>query len=901
MIKRSEQRREDARAAVSHQQMKSEIHRYPVDRYLVESSKKIEMVNITNDEIWNPEPAIRPEDEVILRKLHEMLQSTADDLKLISGELMKCREPRIQFKTSPTPLDEEFNEKVHIEEIVNAKFHGYKIFDKSPHKKSQNVDSKNSNSVPSRLVNKAVSAAVQVNQISASKKSASKKNLTISRTKIVQINEEPQYLIAKDVKPIHPKISTTNGPFVAYNEFKYKYEEPKLKQSNRKSLQIQEMPSINIRSELKEQKVLQLDILPEQQKNIENLKMHSNVGVIAMQYEPPSIEKTPVTHYPQVHDARPVTNKTKVRKVSKMLTCESSESTNHISSDNQDRINQNVTKSNIRSSLKSSTRDHNKDSRESKFNKNEKDKRQIRNIDEWKRQLDTIYGHPSTSRKYKIRSNSSSKESPTKHNSSPSQKNIKTQNILNNAEYIPYAKLTLGGVRVSDIEREISDVPDKNNFPLNPILDKILASRENSFHEDSSKINKEEVNKNILTTSDENLLEEVLDIERNIAETLSKNHKVKKKTSPESCSNVLIDNSESDKESYADDFEEEKSENTQSEAAENVQDNSDKINPNIHNETYTKSSNLSFKNSVDIFEFIHSIDTQDNATQSNTTHKISLKATQTSPRTNIQPIRNDLWPSVDQKDEVDQLLKEDFIRKLIVDECANILQKNVTQPSTSKDGQDNDKAEKNFTASQKNTQTSPAHVRSVMTSPTKTKTRTTSPFALSLTVDHQTSPIACVNNEELHIELDKVDDLAVSINLSSPRFSLRLPQSSREVMSNLDGTLTKRNPKLNKSEKIKTFRKFSSSSTDDNYSSSDISSLGEINNKFKRKLRKTKIPTVSDSSESSIASKYSSDLSSLILPLKSEGEISLGQTDKFKSRNNRSDGEVSLGQKIRYA
>ncbi|CAK1582451.1 unnamed protein product [Parnassius mnemosyne] len=879
--------------------MRSEVHRYPVDRYLVESSKKIEMVNIIDDEIWNPEPAIRPEDEVMLRKLHEMLQSTADDLKLISGELMKCREPRIQFKTSPTPLDEEFNEKVYIEEIVNAKFHGYKIFDKSPCKKAQNdMNNKNSNSVSSRPAKKALNAAVQVNQISASKKPATKKNLAISRTKIVEIDEQPQYFNAKGVKPFNPRISTNNGPFVAYNEFTYKYEEQKIKQSNPKSLQIQEMPSINIRSELKEQKVLQLDILPEEQKNIESLTMHSNVGVIAVQHESSSIEKAPVTHYPQVHYAKPVSSKSKVRKVSKMLTCESSESTNHVSSDTQDRTtNQNLIKSNIRSSLKSSTRGHNKNSNESKFNKNEKGKLQHRNIDEWKRQLDTIYGHPSTSRKNKMRSKSSSKESPTKPNTSPSQKNIKTQNLLNNAEYIPYAKLTLGGVRVSDIEREISDIPDKNNISLNPILDKILASRENSFHEDNPKPNEEEVNKNILTTSDENLLEEVLDIEKNIAETLSKNHKVKQKKSPESSLNILTNNSGSDKESYDDDFEDEKSENTQSEGAENVQDNiSDKTNPNIHNATYTKSSNLSFKNSVDIFEFIHSIDTQDNATQSNTTHKISLKATQTSPRTNIQPIRNDLWPSVHPRDEVDQLLKEDFIRKLIVDECANILQKNVAQPSTSKDERENDKAKKNFTASQKNTQTSPAHVRSVMTSPTKTKTRTTSPFALSLTVDHQTSPIACISNEELHIELGKVDDLAVSINLSSPRFSLRLPQSSREVISNLDGTSSKRNHKLNKSETKTFFGKFtSSSSTDADYSSSDISSLGEIKNKFKRKLRKTKIPTISESSESSIASKYSSDISSVILPLKSEGEISLGQTDKVKSR---SDGEVSLGQEI---
>lgn len=818
------------------------------------------MVNITDEELWTTEPAIRPEDEAVLRKLHEMLQSTADDLKLISGELTKHREPRAHIK--PTPLDEEFNEKVHIEEIVNAKFYGSKILDK-PATCNRIIDNSKTNAKPPVTPkSKTVNASVQV-RMPTVKKASNKGNLTMSRTRIVQIDEQRQ-------------ADTNTKALMTYKEYSYKHEEPLTKISQPKPLHLQAMPSINIRSELKEQKVLQLDIVPELKTDVEHLPIQSNVSVIAMQHEPIGKTKATKTQYPEVR-YMPNAQKSAVRKVSTMLTCDSSESSDNVASKVKSTA-RNLTKPKVKSIPKSAAT----------LCKESNDKRKLEkpfksNIDEWRKKINTIYGRPSTSRKANSCTHSTS-EKLTKSDSVPSK--CKTQTLLNNAEYIPYTKLTLGGVNVSDIEKEISDLPDKN-VPLNPILDKILISRENSFQ--GSADNKDNNgNKNILTTSDENLLEEVLDIERSITTTLNKNLKGQDRT----ISDISSDSKQSDK-SYADDFDEEGSDNnktseeTKSNRNNTKDENVNKAVPtNIKDTTYTKSPNLSFKNTVDVFEFIHSVDTQESATQSNGSRKISLKSTQTSPR-NVQPICNDLWPDPPNQtpvtnltNDVAKILNEDFIKKLIVDECTDILQKNLTKATTSEGNE-----KRNFSASQKITQTSPAHAKSVMTSPTRTKTRMTSPLELRLTVDHQTSPIEFPTNEEdFHIELDKVEDLAISINLSSPRFSLRLPRDSREVLSKLEGSR-----RVEKSVPVNHFISSSSAEADD---SSDLSSLGEVISKLRRRHRK-KPPSISESTASS-TTKYSSDVSSVVLPLRSEGEISLGQVVR-KTKSSRSEGEMSLG------
>ncbi|XP_013172860.1 PREDICTED: uncharacterized protein LOC106121670 isoform X2 [Papilio xuthus] len=879
------QRRADAGAAVSHEQMRSGPTVYPVDRYMVKSGNKMEMVNVTDDEIWIPTSAIKPEDEAMLDRLGDLLRAAAQDLALVSGQLVP-RTPRPTVL--PAPLDQQFNEKVHIEEIVNAKFHRYNIDEKPLPKKSQETGTRNMCIKP---VPKTVNASVQVNRLSKPTKPC-KKNLAISRTKIVQIDEHFSDNV-KDVKLNNAKCSA-GGPCVAYNEFTYTYEEPKVKNCNQKPLHVQEMPSINIRSELREQKVLQLDILPEQKVSPDNLETQTNVAVIALQHEPaPKVEKR-ITHYPQVVHTAPPPTKPAVRRVSKMLPCDTSDSTNNTSTDADRAVSQKAHKPSVRPpSRRISAIVDSKSKNNAKSKLTTKPPQNHRNIDEWKKKINTIYGLPSTSRNRKTYPNQKLRTSPKKTNPIRNEQILKSQ--LNNAEYIPYTKLTIGGIKVSDIEREISDIPDKD-IPLSPILDKILTSRENSFHNNPTK----EGNKHVLTTSDENLLEEVLDIERNVTKTLRKN--VKEKVSP-SKSNVSSETERSDKHmTYADDFEEERTEHELSLSEDEVKnipadDKHETFNENVqthvHNATYTKSTNLSLKNSVDIFEFVHSIDTQDHATQSNPVYKISLKATQTSPR-NIQPIHNDLWPTENTREERDKKVNEELIKKLIMDECSDILKKNLAQPSTS----ENKEGKKNFAASQKNTQTSPAHVRSVMTSPTKTKTRTTSPLALALTVDRQTSPAAPAHREDLRIELDEINELALSINLSSPRFSLRLPRTSRDVLSNLDATPSKLESKPHNTT-VKFLNKCSSlSSADGDYSSSDISSLGEIERKFKRKIKKNKIPTISESSGSSIVSKYSSDISSVILPLRSEGEVSAGRGDVRKSRFSRSDGEVSVGQTL---
>ncbi|CAD0197962.1 unnamed protein product [Chrysodeixis includens] len=889
--------------------MRSVASRYPVDRYLVESSNNFEMVNIIDNDLWNTEPALKPEDELILRKLHEMLQSTADDLKLLSGELSKFHEPGVQVKTTPTPLDEEFNEKVHIEEIVNAKFHGYKVIDSpenvSKYKSNKDLTENNKTALNSQKSN-ITNVSVPVKPSPIYKKPIINRNLEVTRTKIIQINGNENS--SKTEKLNNGKV--VNAPAVAYNEYSYKYVEPKLKKPS-KVLQVQEMPTINIRSELKEQKVLQLDILPEVKKLEKADAVMKNVAVVACSHEvPSSIIITPNKTTPMPTASQYQQPIITIRKVSKMSTYDSSGSTNNISSDTQTMMKtQKRILTSIRSSPKSSSRTERK-----KVNHKKDDKRPRSNLEEWRKKLNSVYGSTNTMKNKTLKSRSSkSKESLSKTNV-PSNK----PNNLNNIQYIPYSKLTVGGVRASDIEREISDIPNNRDIPLSPILDKILSSRENSFSKNSPRKHIPKEN-NILTTSDENLLQEVIDIERTVSETLSKNIK-KTKSEQKHSEKVQQIPSDSDdgkgNESYDDDFEDEKSDHSEqdsevqntdsthssnhrrsSEADVTVDSKNEEYsrtkekprpsNEHIHNLTYTK-SNLSFKNTVDVFEFVHSVDTQDSATQSNTGQRKAPKETQTSPTCdkNLQPIHNDLWPSLDPKGEVEKMyqIEKDFIKKLIVEEYSDILEKNIDKPSTSKEVE----IRKNVAASQKNTQTSPAHVKHVMTSPTRTKTRTTSPFT-TLTVDHHTSPLIFVTNEDDDKgEFENEDEPGISINLSSPRFSLRLPRTSREVLSNIGDsiprTIVKSSRHVNKCNNI------TSSSSSMEAESSEISSLGEI--KLKRRFGHTRI--LSDS-ESVSSSKYSSDFFSGILPLKSEGEMSLGLAKKSNKQNKSSEGEASFG------
>lgn len=871
------------------------------------------MVNIIDDELWNPEPALRPEDEIILRKLHEMLQSTADDLKLLSGELSKFHEPGVQIKTAPTPLDEEFNEKVHIEEVVNAKFHGYKMIETQnvPEVKPRNDRVEGIQSVNNNQRPKVMNTRAQVNT-TVTKRTAINRNLGISRTKIIQINDNNKDS-SKNEKLNNGEVY--KAPTVAYDEFCYKHIEPEVKETPRK-LQVQNMPRINIRSELKEQRVLQLDIVPDN--NVKKTDTaQSNVSVVAIRHEIVAQEE-PVKLPESLKNPVTIINPNTVRKISKMSTCDSSGSANNISSDAQVKLNtQKRIISTIRNSPKSSARSRNKNNT---AKKNDQGKHIGLNLDEWKKKLNIVYAS-SGSKKPK-------QPSPKGTTKKYSPKKTNAPKTLNNAAYIPYSKLTVGGVRASEIEREISDLPNKNNIPLSPILDKILSSRENSFNKESPRRHRFKDSPKILTTSDENLLQEVIYIEKSVSETLSKNLKVN--IEPVMKSPTISSDSSNGKEnaSYADDFEDEKSEysgkpeNPKSTGGK-TKDHSDSVKSNLSyvvgdlstdedndedipgpskpskNTTYTK-SNLTFKDSVDIFEFIHSVDMQDNATQSSTTNKISPKETQTSPRKDrqgLQPtIHNDLWPSIDPRREVEKMfeMEKDFIKKLIIDEYGDLLEKNIKKPSTSNENQEED-TEKNVSVVQKNTQTSPAHVKSVMTSPKRTKTRTTSPLYLSVPVHQQTSPAILVTDEERRLDVaNEADD--ISVNLSSPRFSLRLPQNSREVFCNLEAHTahTPTPSKISTKQKLdnRNIRKTavsSSSSVDADNSSSELSSLGEV--RLKR-LRK-RVPSISECSSSS---KYSSDFPSVgILPLRSEGEVSLGQIRKNRMGKIRhSEGETSF-------
>ncbi|CAF4831752.1 unnamed protein product [Pieris macdunnoughi] len=838
--------------------------RYPVDRYLVESSKRMDIIEIMDEDLWKPEPALRPEDEYLLRKLHDMLQSTADDLKVLSGELSKYHESGVQVKTLPTPLDEDFNEKVHVEEVVNAKFHGNKIINAS-----QSTSQKSPTPVQDLIANELRKKEVRCESGNEIKKT---KNLKISGTKLVHIPESANYVL--DTKPL--ELRSKNIPSkeraVQYNEIVYQEIKKDEENSSQKQFQIHEMPSINIRSEFKIQQVAQLDITPDSNTDKEVSTGKNNVCVISVNHDLPTVSSSKELQRIEVNfETAPV------RKISKMLSYESSESSPNMVGKRK----------NIKQKLVPDTKKPNTRRPETKYLKFDSKKAQT-NLNDWKRKLSSVYGQSSKESKPQLKLKKTTPKLSNTQNHDKQLSELKT--TLNNpTEYIPYAKLTLGGVHVKDIEEEISHVSNRKDLPLSPILDKIL-SRQNSFSNEISQKKENKSNLKVLTTSDENLLQEVLDIEEKVSITLSKNLNQCIDSNQTSSNNRESTNSTDN--TYADDFEAdnsngitEKSEssNKMPHLNDSIRIDGDHDQPkreHIHNRTSVKVSNLSLKHKIETFEFIHSIDTQENATQSNVVNKMSLKETQTSPRSDT-PFHND--QSIDPKHEVENMFKleKDFIKKLIVDEYSDLII-NINKPSTSNDSRTYIDS-KNISSVQKNTQTSPARVKSVMTSPTRTKTRTTSPLALSVTVDKQISPLIALSTEknlpatvgsDNSVHLDEFD---ITINLSSPRFQLQLPKSASIAKSNQTD-----------SKKLRSKFPSSSSSSVEDYTSSDIS-FGEMR-RFQRRSRRHKVTSVSEfSSSTSKCSEHS-----FVVPIRSEGEVSVCQTKSNKY--SKSEGEISLGQ-----
>ncbi|CAG9583445.1 unnamed protein product [Danaus chrysippus] len=824
---------------------------------------------------------MRPEDELILRKLHDMLRNTADQLTELTGELTgKHAPPHIGVvrESRPTPLDDEYNEKLRIQEIVNAKFHGYKLVNNTPSTPKTLLKDLLKETIEANVIKpktKLVDTSVQVNYTPTLKKrTVKKKELGISRTETLQIDGKTKDEAKSN--GTHNRTLKNCFPSVAYNELTYHVEPKITTSSSQKALQVQEMPSINIRSELTTQKVVQLDIYPDSEETPSNAPQ-TNALVLTLQHEPEPTQrcdnKNTFVHIHQTSIAtKQIYDQPTVRKVSKMSPHESSDSTNNINTYLRRR---GARPGQDQAAPEIETYAHGK-------TKNNNIKRASRGrdtrLDEWKKKLNAVYGK--TKGTYKTKRPHAGVTNIANETKSPRKSN--------NTEYIPYTKLTLGGVNVSDIEKEICNVPDKNVI-ISPILDKIL-SRENSFHNESPRVIK---NNKILTSSDENLLQEVIDIESQVTSTLSKEINTQKSENGE---NIAKDNLDSDV--YDDDFEDKSDEDRRSEsnepgsareqaanngAKDEELNNSDET---THNKTYTKTINLAFKNAVEVFEFVHSVDTQDIGTQSHGSSGITPKETQTSPRTappDLRPIHNDLWPTLDPHNEVGKMfdLEKDFIKKVILEEYSDLFTKNTNKPSTSRPDPDDDR---NTAASTKITQTSPAHVKSVMTSPTRTKTRTTSPFTLSLKVDQHTSPLGLSQQEHLKLQVNE-EEFDISVNLSSPRFTLRLPRPSTESLPYTE-------PNKKEPEKIYSKKNIPSSSSSPNEDySTDVSSFGEISHKFKRRLRKTRIPSISEmSSTSSISS-----ISSAAPPLRSEGELSVGQIVKRKEKNSRSEGEMSLG------
>ncbi|XP_041981497.1 uncharacterized protein LOC121734923 isoform X1 [Aricia agestis] len=870
--------------------MRPAVPEYPVDRYLVQSNIKYnDLNNIINEDLWESEPALRPEDEKTLRKLHEMLRSTADDLKVLSGELAKQREHEIRIKSMPTPIDEEFKEKVHIEEVVNAKFFGHKIADDrnlaTPFLNVQKnvVDGLIKTIAEKQKVKHKTTKGVQVNE--APVKKINYKNLVKSQTRVVQVNHDKENT---ENNRSNKSNKLNNVSRIGYSEYSYKYVEPKPLMHIKRNLQVQKLPKVNIRSELKIQNVLQLDILPDDaiRSNLQNLS-NNNSSVFIVKHQAERAESNRldalVTNFKPVASQINPVKKSIDRKVSKLQTCESSESTEHVASD----ISQLSKSQKYFKRVQSMSPITNKTKGKSKNVRNTT----VTSLEEWRNKLNAVYGPSSSKTRKGVRFQSKTKnQSPIQKANTDSKVNNKKG--LNNVEYIPYTKLTLGGVSLDEIEKEIPDLPDKKEMPLGPILEKILSSRENTISANSPKISIQNT-KNILTTSDENLLKEVLDIQEKVSKSLQDEDDKNNMSNDEN--NTYADDFDDDKTdssyrlSYHNDSS--KSPDNEDSSKESKTNNSpitdeEKIEFKIQNETYTKSNSLSFKNSVDVFEYVHEIDTQDSSTQINLNKKMARKQTQTSPRTdknNIQSIHNDL-KSTDPLEEVENMFKleKDFIKKLILEEYGDIFTKSLSKPS--KSGHKSGIINENST--QKDTQTSPARMKSVMTSPTRTKTRTTSPFAVSK-VDRHTSPIPATNNEELPPDFN--DD--ISIILSSPRFSLRLPQTSRDVMSNLD-TKPQRKPKMPVQSR-KNLTSTSSSSVDE-YSSSDISSWGQIERY--RQNRKLRLSTTEDSSS---PTPRRSELSQV--PTKSEGEISFGQIRRKVRSKDRSEGEASIGEFFRRA
>lgn len=912
--------------------------------------------------------SLAEEDVAKLEVIKNIVRSAEIEINNIAASLTQNREQKTMHLPEPNYFDEDFDQKSYIQDLVSAKIHGMKVVEQdTAASKIQKImilkqaletisDRRSDGHETKRSKSSCTSGGV-------SNKTAGKDANFESQNSPTKQNEmglfypknedrvvsEDSLKSSRNEMASSEKVSKAGGRYTRLSIRNHKLveiksdvveeitEAPVITNSR---LSITTMPSVNIRSELIEQKIPSLDIYPEDQNNIQPGKT-SNVGLIRSEHsDQKTTGKRVQINLPEEQfcgneeeDDIPQTD-FKILTGQQILEDKNMESIlNKFASQGRHKTSENLQTrhQNVGSMLNDSNQpflffDRSKsDNQCSSFPSTSYSKK----VSKLKKyaipEIQKIYNPKSNVRKTvskkssiisssyftQLSKHSSVNKTPQTFDSKlydvPILKGSKGNSYHSSTEYIPYSKLTVGGLNPDEINKYIHETDKKANAKTQYNMNSGEALKGNQsvsgndFNDTKSEANEDGNKSNHSDRSDHS--------------ESSKERSKSNKTSSEAESSSSEEKSPND---YVDDFDDDsKSHDSQQKSK------SDTKSPNSKKDTHLPQGNrktpitLKLKKSIEVFDFFHAIETKDDSTQSGVGLFSNFKQTQTSPREtetkeSVNEFKLNVSENSSQKVDIANLTLRDMMQiqkslaLLNINFFTNQLNENNPDdtPACSKNNEPKLNKESNvffnvhssedLTVKElslpKNTQTSPLISCHAMTSPTEMVNRILSPIFRDVKIDAGTSPC------DINVSLNSEELTHNNVTLPKPQ-STNIQSSAQEALSNLETALKNKNDQSlgNKDLKEKfmiihhesspnpTLKDSTDAYTDVSHSeSSETHSLGEINLRILRKKSFIIRRQAKSDSNSNIHSPVTSSSSDVQVDRtnygrKSDGEVSIGQ------------------------
>lgn len=908
--------------------------------------------------------SLAEEDVAKLQVIKSIVKSAEIEINNISASLTQNREQKTIHLPEPNYFDEDFDQKSYIQNIVSAKIQGMKVveqdtaaskiqkimilkqaLDTISDRRSDGHETKRSKTsyTSGDVCNKAAGKDVNFK----SQDSPTKRN-EISHfysKNDDRVESESSFKSSRNEMPSSEKICKAEERYTRLSIRNHKLVEIKsdaveeiikVPVITNCRLSITAMPSVNIRSELIEQKIPSLDIYPEDQNNIQPGKA-SNVGLIRSEH---SDQKTtakrvqinlPEEQISGIKGGDDILQTDKFKNLTGQQTLEDKNMESildkfasqgrHKTPDNSHTRHQSV-----ESVLNNSNQpflffDRSKsDNQYSSIPSTSYSK----NVSKLKKyaipEIQKIYNPKSNIRRTvakkssiisssyftQLSKHSSVMKTPQTFDSKlydvPVLKGSKGKSYHSSTEYIPYSKLTVGGLNADEMNKYIHE-PDKKASAKTTQL--TISSGEASKRKQSVSGNnlndtKSEANEDGNISDHSN---------RSDHSESSKEQSKSNNTLSEAESSSSQEKSPND---YVDDFDDDSKSDTKS--------FNSKKDTHMPQENRKKPVTLKLKKSIDVFDFVHAVETKDDSTQSGVGLFSNFKQTQTSPREIetkecVNEFKLNIAENSSQKVDIANLTLRDMmqIQKSLALLNINFFTNQLNginpddTPSCSKDNEPklnkNNKDLLKVHSSEdliinklslpKDTQTSPLKSCHAMTSPTEMVSRILSPIFRDVKIDAGTSPC------DINVSLNSEELTHNDVTFSKPQ-STNIQSSAREALSNLETALKNKALQNNSSlgnkdlkEKLtikhcesspnRTLKDSTETYTDVSHSeSSETHSLGEINLRILRKKSFIIRRQAKSDSNSDINSPITSSSSDVQVDMtnyggKSDGELSTGQ------------------------